>query len=190
MLRALGGMNPGFVYRIDFGRLFGGIADLASKFATTDKTDDFAELTMLRELPPLVMTAGVEDKTWEVEFTTDLPRFVQAVEHIEATPTPAKNKKRVKDDIIVIVSALKEYAMSNAGQYPASLDLLLTPDPSGNRYLSTKKIPLDPWGRPYLYTAPVPGNPEPRVYTLGKDGKQGGSGENADIDNVSIEEGR
>ena len=42
------------------------------------------------------------------------------------------------------------------------------------------EVPLDPWGQPYIYTAPVDGG-EPTVSSLGKDGKPGGSGANADI---------
>jgi general secretion pathway protein G len=42
-------------------------------------------------------------------------------------------------------------------------------------------IPQDPWGRPYVYR--FPGTKAPAVFdlfTLGKDGKEGGEGEDAD----------
>jgi len=43
-------------------------------------------------------------------------------------------------------------------------------------------VPMDPWGRPYVYTAPGVANPSSYdLYTLGKDGKPGGEGEDADI---------
>ena len=43
-------------------------------------------------------------------------------------------------------------------------------------------IPLDPWGRPYVYICPGIANPNGYdLYTLGKDGQPGGTGENADI---------
>jgi len=43
-------------------------------------------------------------------------------------------------------------------------------------------VPMDPWGRPYVYTAPGVANPNSYdLYTLGKDGKPGGEGEDADI---------
>ena len=43
-----------------------------------------------------------------------------------------------------------------------------------------KAVPNDPWGRPYVYR--VPGSKgEFDLYSLGKDGKPGGSGEDADI---------
>jgi general secretion pathway protein G len=43
-------------------------------------------------------------------------------------------------------------------------------------------IPLDPWGRPYVYVSPGISNPTSYdLYTLGKDGRLGGSGEDADL---------
>jgi general secretion pathway protein G len=43
-------------------------------------------------------------------------------------------------------------------------------------------IPLDPWGRPYIYICPGLANPNGYdLYTLGKDGQPGGTGESADI---------
>ena len=45
-----------------------------------------------------------------------------------------------------------------------------------------KDVPLDPWGRPYVYVAPGLENPTGYdLYTLGRDGKAGGSDEDADI---------
>jgi general secretion pathway protein G len=45
-----------------------------------------------------------------------------------------------------------------------------------------KAVPPDPWGRPYVYRAPgsKPGY-EFELVSLGRDGKAGGSGEDADI---------
>lgn len=45
-----------------------------------------------------------------------------------------------------------------------------------------KDVPLDPWGRPYLYR--VPGQRTPAAFdlqSLGRDGKPGGDGEDADV---------
>ena len=48
-------------------------------------------------------------------------------------------------------------------------------------YLS-KQLASDPWGRPYLYMSPGRVNPTTYdLYTLGRDGKPGGEGEDADI---------
>jgi general secretion pathway protein G len=51
----------------------------------------------------------------------------------------------------------------------------------GGPYLK-KPLPLDPWGHPYQYR--VPGEKgDLDIYSLGRDGKVGGSGEDADIFN-------
>jgi general secretion pathway protein G len=43
-------------------------------------------------------------------------------------------------------------------------------------------VPTDPWGRQYLYVSPGVANPNGYdLYTLGKDGRAGGDGEDADI---------
>ena len=42
-----------------------------------------------------------------------------------------------------------------------------------------KAVPLDPWGQPYQYRIGLQG--EVQLFSLGRDGKPGGSGEDADI---------
>lgn len=43
-----------------------------------------------------------------------------------------------------------------------------------------RAVPNDPWGRPYVYRSPgQPGDFE--IHSLGKDGRQGGNGDDADI---------
>ena len=45
-----------------------------------------------------------------------------------------------------------------------------------------KVVPNDPWGRPYVYVSPGKENPTTYdLYSLGRDGKVGGEGEDADI---------
>jgi len=45
-----------------------------------------------------------------------------------------------------------------------------------------RTVPVDPWARPYMYIAPGQANPESYdLYSLGRDGKTGGEGEDADI---------
>ncbi|WP_219842273.1 type II secretion system major pseudopilin GspG [Xanthomonas arboricola] len=43
-----------------------------------------------------------------------------------------------------------------------------------------KAVPLDPWGNAYLYRVPGAGT-DYDIVSLGKDGRAGGDGENADI---------
>lgn len=99
-------------------------------------------------------------------------------------------KGKVKADITAIESSLKEYAINNGGKYPDSLEALVTPDENGYTYLDRKSVPLDPWKNEYMYEPPSSGNPDPRVFTYGKDGAPGGEGDDADIDNIQIKEGK
>ena len=51
----------------------------------------------------------------------------------------------------------------------------------GGPYLK-KAVPLDPWGSPYIYRAPGK-NRDYDVVSYGRDGKPGGTGEDADLTN-------
>jgi general secretion pathway protein G len=95
---------------------------------------------------------------------------------------------KVKQDIRAIESALKLYRLDRF-RYPTTdegLDALVTPPgdssvpwPQGG-YLD--RVPKDPWDRPYLYLQPG-NNGEFDIYSLGRDGVQGGEGVDADIGN-------
>lgn len=52
-----------------------------------------------------------------------------------------------------------------------------------------KGLPLDPWGRPYIYRAPV-ANGEFELASYGRDGRAGGTGEDADVGNQPVNEVR
>ena len=70
--------------------------------------------------------------------------------------------------------ALDQYRLDKR-RYPTSEEGLAAVQP----YLK-KTLPNDPWGRPYVYR--VPGQRgEYDVFSLGRDGKPGGTGEDADI---------
>ncbi len=73
------------------------------------------------------------------------------------------------------------------GRYPAESEGLaaLMSAPSGSSdwagpYLSSDEALSDPWGRDYLYEEAGDGV-DPSVFSLGRDGTRGGSGEDADI---------
>ncbi|MFN3312445.1 MAG: type II secretion system major pseudopilin GspG [Hyphomonas sp.] len=86
----------------------------------------------------------------------------------------------------LIQSALDLYLI-DVGRYPTpeeGLQALVAapanaPGWSGP-YLDEEQVPADPWGRPYLYTSGSDGL-RVRVYSLGRDGAEGGTGEDADI---------
>ena len=75
------------------------------------------------------------------------------------------------------------------GHYPTNeegLQALVVP-PSGEPnwagpYLK-KEVPKDPWGRPYVYQQPGTHGGDFDLLSYGKDGRQGGTGEDADITN-------
>jgi general secretion pathway protein G len=100
------------------------------------------------------------------------------------------SREKAKVDLASIESALTEYAISNGGKYPDTLQPLVTPDVNGYTYLKNTSIPKDPWGREYMYDPPGPGQPQPRVYSYGRDGQQGGEGDDADIDSRTMNEGK
>ncbi len=84
-----------------------------------------------------------------------------------------------------IANAVELYYL-DTGNYPAAdkgLDALVMSDgaPGWNGpYLKNQSGLQDPWGRPYRY-APAPGGFQ--VGTLGRDGAEGGTGEDADLTN-------
>jgi general secretion pathway protein G len=102
-------------------------------------------------------------------------------------------KARARSDIKTIGSALELYKLDNFN-YPSTqqgLSALVT-KPSGapeaanyrqGGYLTTG-IPNDPWNRPYLYLNPGQHGAFD-VYTMGRDGKPGGEGEDTDLGNWS-----
>ena len=103
------------------------------------------------------------------------------------------NLEKVTADIKQIESALQLYKM-NELTFPTTdqgLQSLVVPPsdlkrpssyPEGG-YLNSPQVPQDPWGREYLYLYPGLKNPSYDVYTLGADGVEGGTGENADLGN-------
>jgi general secretion pathway protein G len=102
----------------------------------------------------------------------------------EAKATTAKTQMEL------IGVALDSYRLDN-GNYPVTsqgLEALNVrpsrqPAPLNWRgpYLR-KAVPVDPWGRPYLYVAPARGGSEAyELRSLGRDGAEGGTGEDADL---------
>jgi general secretion pathway protein G len=97
---------------------------------------------------------------------------------------------KVKNDVRQLESALKLFRMDRF-RYPTGeegLEALTTapteagvPWPPGG-YLD--RAPKDPWGRPYRYETPGKrSGGEYDIYSLGRDGQEGGEGVDADIGN-------
>lgn len=87
--------------------------------------------------------------------------------------------------IAALTSALNTYRL-DVGQYPSDEQGLaaLTAAPAGtprwNGPYLQKSVPPDPWGRAYLYKSPGQ-HGDFDLYSLGKDGQAGGTGDAADV---------
>ena len=116
------------------------------------------------------------------------PRFVGRTEDAKVAAAKA--------DIAAIEVALDAYEADN-GYYVTTeqgLDALVSvtnipPVPQNWKGPYLKKKPgKDPWGNPYVYLSPgVYNTSSYDIYSLGKDGQEGGEGYNADITNWSQE---
>src|SRR5262245_29404456 len=85
---------------------------------------------------------------------------------IEAERLPV----RAAEDLRILGHALERYR-AREGRYPPNLEALTPRD-------LEQGVPVDPWGRAYLYRLPS------RAYvlqTLGRDGAEGGTGEDRDM---------
>ena len=95
-------------------------------------------------------------------------------------------QRTAKAQLASFVQAIESYAAAT-GELPGNQDglaaLLQTSDTLPEPLM--KKIPLDPWGRPYVYLSP--GRTDSfEVLTLGRDGREGGTGEDADISSADL----
>jgi len=93
--------------------------------------------------------------------------------------------KTAKAQIDSLGKALDQYRI-DVGQYPSTEQGLsaLNKNPAneskwGGPYLK-KEVPTDPWGRAYLYKSPGE-HGEYDLFSLGKDGQQGGAKESEDV---------
>ena len=94
-----------------------------------------------------------------------------------------------KSQIQILSLALDAYRLDNE-TFPTTeqgLEALRSvpvadPPPNWKGPYLRQMVPLDPWGRAYVYVAPGLSNPNAYdLYTLGKDGKVGGDGEDSDV---------
>jgi len=117
---------------------------------------------------------------------------VVVVPRITKRPEDARVTK-AKVEISNLEQALELYYLDN-GSYPSTeqgLQALVEKPTTGEiseqwregGYLAKKKVPVDPWGNPYMYVSPGVHNQDYDLYSLGKDGKEGGEGYDTDITN-------
>jgi general secretion pathway protein G len=91
-----------------------------------------------------------------------------------------------KAQISMIEQALDHFRL-DVGRYPTTQEGLsaLEKNPGLPKWEGSylkKGLPVDPWDRPYQYKSPG-SHGEYDLYSLGRDGKQDGEGEDADVVN-------
>lgn len=115
--------------------------------------------------------------------TTVMPKIL-------SKPDQARRTKAMVD-IRSIQSALAMFK-TDTGRFPTtaeSLQALVTNpglkgyDPDG--YL--EKVPTDPWGNPYIYISPGLHSKDYDLKSFGKDGEDGGTNKDADIESWNLE---
>ncbi len=93
--------------------------------------------------------------------------------------------KEARAQVDALEKALDTYRL-DTGHYPTTqqgLDSLVKQPPGATNWMGPylkKGVPPDPWGRPYQYKSPGD-HGDYDLWSYGKDGAPGGSGENADI---------
>ena len=105
-------------------------------------------------------------------------------------PEQARRAK-AKIDIQAIESALSLFK-TDTGRFPATSEGLeaLAANPGIQGYNADgylDKVPVDPWGRPYLYVSPGLHGKDYDLESFGKDGEDGGQGDDADIESWNLE---
>ncbi len=91
-------------------------------------------------------------------------------------------KKTAMAQMQMLSTALDTYRL-DVGSFPDNLADLRSGKAAGwdGPYLP-RELPMDPWGNPYVYSVQADNPSQPYVLmSYGKDGRQGGDGENEDI---------
>ncbi len=118
-----------------------------------------------------------------------LPRFLERSQDAQ--------RKAAMTQISNFKQALQLYMLDNNGQPPTTqqgLDALVNEPTSSPRPTTWKKylndaleVPKDPWQNEYHYESPGPDNEEYWIVSYGRDGKEGGTGQDADIDSIGTQ---
>jgi general secretion pathway protein G len=82
---------------------------------------------------------------------------------------------------------------TDTGHFPTTSEGLevLVSDPGIKGYNKDgylDKVPLDPWGNKYIYVCPGVQRKDYDLESYGKDGEDGGTGDNADIENWNLDD--
>jgi general secretion pathway protein G len=118
--------------------------------------------------------------------TTIMPRMLNRPEQARRT--------KAQIDIRNIESALALFK-TDTGRFPTTSEGLeaLVSDPGVKGYNADgylDKAPHDPWGNKYIYISPGLHSKDYDLESYGKDGEQGGIGNDADIESWNITESK
>jgi general secretion pathway protein G len=113
-----------------------------------------------------------------------MPRMLNRTEQARRT--------KAKIDIRNIESALSLFK-TDTGRFPTTSEGLkaLVSNPGVKGYNSDDyfdRIPMDPWGNQYVYICPGIHSKDYDLESYGKDGEDGGTGDNADIESWNLED--
>jgi general secretion pathway protein G len=112
------------------------------------------------------------------------------VPKVLSKPEQARRTK-AKVDIRSIQSALAMFK-ADTGRFPTTAEGLqaLVTNPGIKGYTADgylERVPTDPWGRKYVYISPGIHNKDYDLKSCGRDGEDGGSDDNADIESWNLE---
>ena len=115
--------------------------------------------------------------------TTIMPRILNRPEQARRTKAAVEIRN--------LASALALFK-TDTGRFPTTAESLsaLVADPGirgygKNGYL--ERVPTDPWGNRYIYLSPGVHSQDYDLVSYGKDGEQGGTGDDADIESWNLE---
>ncbi len=105
-------------------------------------------------------------------------------------PEKARRTKAVAE-IRIMQSALAMFK-ADTGRFPTTAEgvqaLVTNPGvPGYDKEGYLERVPTDPWGNKYIYICPGIRGKDYDLVSLGKDGEDGGSGDDADIESWNIE---
>ena len=149
----------------------GGVDDLRADPSTTT----------LRAAVPLPVPGRNEEGFTLVELMVVIVIIGLLATIVIINVRPAADRAAVtkaRADIATLEQGIDMYRLDNQ-RYPTGeegLQALVAGD-----YI--RRLPNDPWNNPYRYAAPGREGRPFTISTLGADGREGGSGENADISN-------
>ena len=115
--------------------------------------------------------------------TTIMPRILNRPEQARRTKAAVEIRN--------LASALALFK-TDTGRFPTTAEglsaLVANPGVRGygkNGYL--ERVPTDPWGNRYIYLSPGVHSQDYDLVSYGKDGEQGGTGDDADIESWNLE---